>query len=274
MRVLACCTLFLASVFFALPAQALDKKDFDQVEYAFGINEPKTFEMAPKSLAGERADDYDFIDFEAKRKEKLVTYLDTPDRQFSKKALIVRVREDLKKPWKSKITVKLRAPSPEQFGDLKNYKKAEIDIVNGQKKYSVSYDIKMNPTKIDVRKVDVKAVAELIRKGNSEAWTLVEPVFSQYADQIQQTIVMRALSWEGLVTEISGKVEAEYAVWSPYYRYPKTFVSEISFKGRTSDDNLGKVAQRIENALKEKGIDSDFNLSKTKTTFGLSPNFN
>ena len=274
MRLLACYTLFLASVFFALPAQALDKQDFDQVEYAFNINEPKTFEMAPKSLAGKRADYYDFVDFKAKRKEKLVTYLDTPDRQFSKKSLIVRVREDLKKPGKSKITVKLRAPSPEQFGDLKNYKKAEIDIENGQKKYSVSYDIKMDPTRIDVRKVDVKAVAEQIRKGSSDAWALVEPVFSQYADQIRQTIVMRALSWEGLVTEISGKVEAEYAVWSPYYRFPKTFVSEISFKGSASDESLGRVAQRIKDALKEKGIDSDSTLSKTKTTFGLSPEFN
>ncbi len=274
MKSIAYCGLFLLHILLAMPALALDADDFNQVEYAFSLNEPKSLDMAPSTLSGERSGYYDFISFEHGRKEKLVTYLDTPDRQFRKKSLIVRVREDLKKPWKSKITVKFRTPSPGQFGDLKKYSKAEIDVQNGQKKYSVSYDIKFNPNDIDVRKVDVDTVFAQIRKKSPRAWALVEPAFTEYQGRIQQTIVMRALAWEGSVTAGTDKFEVDYAIWSPYYKYPKTFVSELSFKLGSSNANIEKVARQIKNALVQKAILSDSYGSKTQTTFKLSPNFN
>ena len=137
--------VILGTLLFAFSVQALEIKDFTGSEYAFGVDEPTDLNMAPTALEGKRADFYDFIDFEPGNKKKLVTFLDTPDRQLRQHSLILRVREDIKKPGKSKITVKLRAVSPEGFGDLKNYSKAEIDIVNGKKNYSVSYDIKYSP---------------------------------------------------------------------------------------------------------------------------------
>lgn len=274
MKSIAYCGLFLVHFIFAMPALALDTADFNQAEYAFSLNEPESLDMAPGTLSGERAGYYDFIRFEPGRKEKLVTYLDTPDRQFRNKALIVRVREDLKKPWKSKITVKLRTPSPGQFGDLKKYSKAEIDVQNGQKKYSVSYDIKFDPNNIDVRKVDMNAVFARIRKKSPQAWALVEPVFTEHAGRIQQTIVMRALSWEGTTTAAGEKMEVDYAVWSPYYKYPKTFVSELSYKLSTSNAKIEKIARQIKDTLEQKAILSDSYASKTSKTFELSPNFN
>lgn len=276
MKITACCSLFLIPFFCGMPALALEVADFTQAEYAFSINEPESWDMAPKSLSTERAGHYDFIHFKKGHKEKLVTYLDTPDRQFRKRSLIVRVREDLKKPWKSKITVKLRAPSPEQFGDLKKYKKAEIDVVDiikGGKKYSVSYDIKFDPTEIDVRKVDVNTVVARIKRKSPEAWALVEPVFIEYADQIRQTIVMRALSWEGTSANLTDKIEMDYAIWSPYYKYPRTFVSELSYKISTAHPNVEAIARQIHGILTQKGILSDTPRSKTKTTFEMSPDF-
>lgn len=264
----------LLTLIFALSVQALEIKDFTESEYAFGVDEPTNLKMAPSALEGKRADFYDFINFEPGNKTKLVTYLDTPDRQLNQTSLIIRIREDIKKSGKSKITVKLRALSPEGFGALKNYTKAEIDIVNGKKKYSISYDIKYNPSDIDVRKVDIQAVFKRVKKKSPDAWALVEPFAKKYADQIQQTIVMRSLSWEGLITKISGNVEAKVEIWSPYYKQPKMFFTQISFKGKTKDSNLVKVANRIQDALKKKNILSETMGSKTTATFKMSPNFN
>ncbi|MCG8637158.1 MAG: hypothetical protein MI863_25215 [Desulfobacterales bacterium] len=275
MKTLIYCSLFLATLFSAIPARALDAGDFTRAEYVFTTNESAALDLAPRSLAGKRAGYYDFINFEPDREEKLVTYLETPDRQFSKRSLIIRVREDLKNPWKSKITVKLRAPSPGQFGDLKRYKKAEIDIAHdGTKKYSVSYDIKFDPAGIDVRKVDVAAVAARIKKKSPEAWALAGPVFTEQTGKIRQTIVMRALSWEGRLTKAPDRVEVDYAIWSPYYKYPGQFISELSYKISTSNKDRERPARQIHEALMQKGILSDSPASKTKATFKMSPDFN
>ncbi|MEN8141527.1 MAG: hypothetical protein ABFR97_09925 [Thermodesulfobacteriota bacterium] len=275
MRILACCTVVLAQLFFAAGAQALDESDFDGTEYSFGINEPENLKMAPRSLGEERSSYYDFINFEDGNKEKWATYLDTPDRKFKENSLIIRVREDRKKAHKTKITVKLRAATPAKFGKLKNYKKAEIDVsANGTKKYSVSYDIKFDPTEIDVRKVDVEAIFAQIKKKSPDAWNLVKDLYKKHGEEIEQTIVMRALGWEGQLKGYSGNLEVDYAIWSPYRYSPRRFLAEVSFKGKTGDAGLKKAAAQIKADLQKKGIYADVADSKTQATFDMSPNFN
>ncbi len=148
----------LLNTLFILPVFALSLEQFDGTEYGFNILEPEGMNIAPTSMSGQREKLYNFINFEPGHDEKLVTYLDTPDRDLSKNSLIIRVREEINRPDKTKITVKLRAESPEAFGDLKKFRKAEIDIVGGEKQYSVSWDIKYHPNDFDVRRVDVPAI--------------------------------------------------------------------------------------------------------------------
>ncbi len=114
--------VLLFNAFFVLSVFALDISDFDRTEYGFNTQEPANLNIAPRSLSGKREKLYDFINFEQGYDEKLVTYLDTPNRDLHKNALIIRVREDLTKPKKSKITVKLRAETPEGFGKVSKYK--------------------------------------------------------------------------------------------------------------------------------------------------------
>ena len=272
-------TLFISALLnalFVLPALALDISHFNGTEYGFNIQEPEGMSIAPASMSGQREKLYNFINFEPGHDEKLVTYLDTPNRDLSKNSLIIRVREDLTRPGKTKITVKLRAESPEAFGDLKKYRKAEIDIVGGENKYSVSWDVKYHPNDIDVRRVDILEVLALIKKKRPEAWGVVESRLGGKTDQIQQTMVMRALYWEGPITKIPGIVEADYSIWSPYYRKPAVAFTSISFKGKTKDKNLPVVAQRIEAVLSEKGltVPPEESYSKTRKTFDMSPGFN
>ncbi len=266
----------LLTTFFVFPAWALDVSHFTETEYGFNIQEPDSMNIAPSSLSGQREKLYNFINFEPGHDEKLVTYLDTPNRDLNKNALIIRVREDLTSPKKTKITVKLRAESPEAFGDISKYRKAEIDIVGGEKKYSVSWDIGYNPNDFDVRRVDVPAILERIKQKNPEAWSAVESRLDGKTDEIQQTMVMRSLYWEGPITKIPGSVEADYSIWSPYYKKPAVAFTSISFKGKTKDRNLPAVAQRIEAALTEKGlaVPPEESYSKTRQTFDMSPNFN
>lgn len=268
-------TSVFLSIFFVLPSWALDISHFTQTEYGFNIQEPDSMNIAPNSLSGQREKLYNFINFEPGHDEKLVTYLDTPNRDLNKNALIIRVREDVTKPSKTKITVKLRAESPEAFGDLNKYRKAEIDIVGGEKKYSVSWDIKYHPNDYDVRRVDVPAILERIKKKNPEAWSAIESRLDGKTDQIQQTMVMRALYWEGPITKVPGIVEADYSIWSPYYRKPAVAFTSISFKGKTKDKNLAVIAQRIEAVLTEKGlaVPAEKSYSKTRKTFDMSSGF-
>jgi len=265
----------LLNILFSFPVFALSIDQFTQTEYGFNIQEPEGMSIAPASMSGQREKLYDFINFEPGHDEKLVTYLDTPERDLFKNALIIRVREEVSRPSKTKITVKLRADSPEAFGDLKKFRKAEIDIVGGEKKYSVSWDIKYHPNDFDVRRVDAAAILKRIKKKNSEAWSVVEARLDGKTDQIQQTMVMRALYWEGPITKVPGIVEADYSIWSPYYRKPKVSFTSISFKGKTKDKNLAIVAKRIEVALEEKAltIPAEESYSKTRKTFDMSPAF-
>ena len=274
MKNISVLAVFFTVIFTAFAAHALDISDFTQSEYAFPANESTELKIAPKTLAGKREALYNFLNFEPGSKVRLITYIDTPDRQLGENSLIIRVREDLSKPKKSKITVKLRADSPKDFGDLKKYRKAEIDIVNGKKYYSASYDIRYNPEDIDVRKVDVAAVMDLIEKKNPEAWSIVGPLLKPCRDRIKQTIVMLGLYWKGRVTEVPGLVWADYTIWSPYYKTPSIFMASLSFKGASSDKNLERVALRIKDAMLANGIFSQSTGSKTQQIFDMSPDFN
>lgn len=268
---------FLLHALLSLSVYALEISDFTQTEYAFNLNESDALPIAPNSLEGEREKLFDFINFEMHEpNERWVAYLDTAERDLNKKFLIIRIRQNLNKPKSSKITVKLRAVSPDKFGKLIDYRKAEIDIVNGKKAYSVSWDVKYNPDKLDVHNINIDYVIKRIKKKSPAAWAVIERLMGEYSDQLQQTIVMRALKWEGVVTDIPGHVKAEYQIWSPYYRRPEVFFSSIAFKGKTEDENLRVVADRINKALTINGIavPADEAVSKTAATFRLSAGFN
>ncbi|MEN8251071.1 MAG: hypothetical protein ABFS32_19210, partial [Bacteroidota bacterium] len=106
MKTKSAISTFLITALFSLSAQALDVSDFTQTEYAFGVDEPnKNLSMTPNSLSSQRQEYYNFINFEPGTGEKLITFLDSPDRALNNESLIIRVRENITKPSKSKITV-------------------------------------------------------------------------------------------------------------------------------------------------------------------------
>ena len=255
-------------------AMALDKSDFDGYEFAFRTAEPQGLAIEPRMLESTRLGLYDFVAFESNYpKEKRVAYLDTPDRALKAQNLIIRVREDITKPYKSKITIKLRTPDTNSLGHLSKYEKAEIDVGGGKEKYSISYDIEYVPSVIDVRNIDIAKVLETIKEGNAEAWSLIEPLSARFGD-LQQTEVFKMQQWSGWQTLVNGSTEVDYTIWSPYYRQPKTYAAEISFKGHAAGkERLENIASQVSDRLKAGNVFINTPDSKTELVFEMSENF-
>ncbi|MBY5921531.1 hypothetical protein [Ferrimonas balearica] len=256
-------------------AYALSKGDFDNIEYAIGADTGKTLPYATDTLTDSFKQTYDFIEWDDEVSEKLVTYLDTQDRALKAHSVSIRVREHVTKPKKSKITVKLRAADPSGFGELSGYTKAEIDHINGQDKYSVSYDIPFSPADINVKEVDIVTVIAHIQR-DPNAWAVVKDLMTTHQETLQQTVVMRTYEWEGDVANSQyGNAEVEFQVWTPYYRRPRMSLAEISFKGQTSDrSSLDALYQHLKTEVQATGLSDGHVGSKTNATYSISSNFN
>ncbi len=265
--------LGLMSVCLSAQAYALTEKDFTELEYHVNTKVDNLLPYASGRLTREFKNAFEFIDFDNDPTIRLVTFLDTPDRAFNDKNLIIRVREHINKPERSRVTVKLRAEAPDKFPEIKHYRKAEIDITGDHTAYSVSYDIPYFTNDIDVKEVDVKKVFNLI-KTNKDAWDLISDVYSANRQDIQQTMVMRTQKWSGSLTDPSfKKAEIDFQMWTPFYRKPRVTFAELSFKGKTKDQEQLKLINDY--LIKQTG---DFGIghqnSKTKATFDMTEGFN
>ncbi|KPZ71281.1 MULTISPECIES: hypothetical protein [Shewanella] len=265
----------LVNVCLSSSAYALSPDAFTSLEYHVNTGTAKTMPYAATKQTDEFKEAFNFIDLEERLKVKLVTYLDTPNRAFKAKDINIRVREDVSKPRKSKITVKLRAADPESFGELSNYRKAEIDYTDGKAAYSVSYDVPYSPADIDVRNVDIDSVFKVLKR-HSVLWDIVGDIYEAHQDEIIQTMVMRTHGWEGAVKDKRfDNVEVDFQVWTPYYRKPRISFNEFSFKGHVKDkEQLEKMYQYLYQQVESVGYEHGHSGSKTSSTFKMSKGFN
>ncbi|MGS0724820.1 hypothetical protein ACVBKF_01435 [Shewanella sp. 0m-11] len=256
-------------------AYALSPDAFDQLEYHVNTGVGKTLPYAANKQTEAFKKAFNFVDLEDDISVKLVTYIDTADRAFKADNIQIRVREHVTKPRKSKITVKLRAPNPEAFGDLSHYKKAEVDFTKDKSAYSVSYDIPYSPADIDVKNIDMEAVFKVLKR-NATAWEIVEPIYQNHKQQLKQTLVMRTHGWEGNLKDPRfDNLEIDFQLWTPYYRNPRVTFTEFSFKGHSSDKtHLEQAYNFLSEEVKKVNLPSDNQGSKTTATFKMSKGFN
>ncbi|ACJ27075.1 Conserved hypothetical protein [Shewanella piezotolerans WP3] len=256
-------------------AYALSPEQFTSLEYHVNTGVGKTLPYAANKITPEFKKAFSFIKFDEDTSIKLVTFIDTPNRAFKEKAINIRVREHVTKPRKSKITVKLRAADPTSFGDVSNYRKAEIDYTNGKAAYSVSYDIPYSPGDIDVKKVDYEQVFKIL-KGNSAVWGIVGDIYEANKQDLAQTVVMRTHGWEGTLDDKRfDDIEIDFQLWTPYYRQPRVAFTEFSFKGSLKDEK--RLEQAYNYLFKQVNAvnlgEGDNQGSKTNATFKMSKAF-
>ncbi|PMG77561.1 hypothetical protein BCU84_10005 [Shewanella sp. 10N.286.51.B7] len=264
----------LVNVCLSSSAYALSPDAFTSLEYHVNTGTAKTMPYAASKQTDEFKEAFSFIDLKEDVRVKLVTYLDTPNRAFNAKDINIRVREDLGKPRKSKITVKLRADNPEGFGELTNFRKAEIDYTDGKAAYSVSYDVPYSPADIDVKNVDIKAVFAILKR-NSVMWDIVGEIYEANEQDVTQTLVMRTHGWEGTLNDKRfDNIEIDYQLWTPYYRKPRISFNEFSFKGHVKDKaQLEQVYQHLYEQVEAVGFEHGHSGSKTSSTFKMSKGF-
>ncbi|MCL1047188.1 hypothetical protein Q4601_11110 [Shewanella sp. 1_MG-2023] len=264
----------LVNVCLSSSAYALSPDAFTSLEYHVNTGTAKTLPYAASKQTDDFKQAFNFIDLEERLKVKLVTYIDTPNRAFKAKSINIRVREDLSKPRKSKITVKLRAADPQSFGDVSNYRKAEIDYTEGKAAYSVSYDIPYSPADIDVKNVDMEAVFAILKR-NTAMWEIVGDIYEANKADLIQTMVMRTHGWEGTVKDKRfDDVEVDFQVWTPYYRKPRISFNEFSFKGHVKDKaRLEEMYQHLYQQIEAVGYEHGHSGSKTSSTFKMSKGF-
>ncbi len=258
-----------ASTTAALPPSA-----FTSIEYHVNTT-ADALPYATKSLNNDFKSQFDFLTFEDGTSIKLVTYLDTPDRILKENELSIRVREHVTKPNKSKITIKLRGDNPEAFGNVKNYRKAEIDITGDRNAYSVSWDVPYSPADIDVKNVDIDAVFALIKK-DKRTWGMLKDIYESHKADFKQTEVMRTHEWTAFSKDKRfASTEIDFQVWTPFYRKPRIYFSEFSFKGTDGQmAHLKALRDVLEAEVKERGLDEGAHVgSKTGATFKLSKGF-
>ncbi|RTR37027.1 hypothetical protein EKG38_21310 [Shewanella canadensis] len=255
-------------------AYALSPGEFTSLEYHVNTGVGGTLPYAAKAQTSSFKQAFNFIEFDDELSQKLVTYIDTPDRAFKAEHIQIRVREHITKPRKSKITVKFRAKAPEGFGELSSYRKAEIDYTKGKAAYSVSYDIPYSPGDIDVKKLDIELVFNSLKK-NKVVWDMLGPIYESNKKQFIQTVVMRTNEWEGtLKDDRFSNLEIDFQLWTPYYRKPRVTFTEFSFKGHVSDKaKLEEAYQFLYQKVQEVGLSSGHQGSKTKATFKMTEGF-
>lgn len=256
-------------------AYALSADQFKSLEYHVNTGVGKTLPYASDKITPEFKQAFSFINFDEDISIKLVTYIDTPSRAFKEKSVSIRVREHVTKPRKSKITVKLRAANPEAFGDVSNYRKAEIDYTNGKAAYSVSYDIPYSPADINVKQVDYEEVFKVLRT-NSTVWEIVGDIYQDNKKELAQTVVMRTHGWEGTLEDRRfDDIEIDFQLWTPYYRQPRVTFTEFSFKGSLKDEERLEQAYDylFEQVNKVNLGGGDNQGSKTNATFEMSKAF-
>ncbi|GIU37957.1 hypothetical protein [Shewanella colwelliana] len=256
-------------------AYALSPDAFTQLEYHVNTGVGKTLPYAADKQTDAFKKAFSFINLDDDISVKLVTYIDTADRAFKADNIQIRVREHVTKPRKSKITVKLRAANPEGFGEVSDYKKAEIDFTNDRSAYSVSYDVPYSPADIDVKRVDIESVFNILKKDDT-VWEIVGPIYENNKDKLQQTLVMRTHGWEGSLKDPRYEnLEIDFQLWTPYYRKPRVTFTEFSFKGHASDKSYLEEAYNFLNEEVNKvNMPSENNGSKTSATFKMSKGFN
>ncbi len=258
---------------------ALEKEDFTAYEYHANIKVDDTLAYGAPELTGRFRKSVDFLYLKGKdeaKSVKLVTYLDTKDRLLQKNNLIIRVREDLVKPKKSKITVKVRGTDPASFGALKGFKDTEIDLTGDRATFSASYDIKYNPKALDIHNLNSADVLAYIREKDKAAWKLLKPLLPRLEGQLLPTTVMVIRKWEGSFSDGTfPDLEIEFQYWSPEQQKAGLYFAEVSFEGKAKDnEELGKAYQKLQQSVIARGLDKGAHEgSKTQATFDLTPAF-
>ncbi len=210
-------------------AYSLNEEDFTEVEYHYilqNIEKWETLDVLPQEMVTL----FDIFEFESGADHYKVMNADTPDRILQKDTLLLRVRANVKKPDKSKITLKTRSTDMNALVDDIPGAEYELDVSVAKTTYSGAVDIKFTDEDLDVNTLTPESILNYIN--------LKEPALLHYLAPIRDNPearlpgVVDRYKFEGKLKEhaFAADVEFDFEIWT---FGPEQYLVELAFSGET-----------------------------------------
>lgn len=261
----------LSTVARAAGEKQADLQDMQDIEYHYQLIPTGALTESGNQLSGTFLNKTAFIDWENSPSSKEGFYIDTVDRFLKSRNKVLRVRFDLSKPAKSKITLKSRNAELSKLDKMSNEAEGEIDAFFGRETYSYSLDTKIPVNQFDASNMTLEDTFSLLKSSGSEIYPLTRAL-RESRQPLMKTGTMRMAKFKGTVN--SGEHEGmkvEVQVWT--VKGSKTPVlAEIGFDGDVADREIldARDAWLSRKLQSDNLLAKDAGASKTEITFAVS----
>lgn len=255
----------------SLAQNPANQQTMKEIEYHYQLNPSGSLNATGKLSTGfmERTG---FIEWENEPSYKQGFYIDTQDRYLKQNGMVLRVRFDIEKSKKSKITLKSRSNDINKLTFLGNGTKGEIDSFFGKDQYSFSMDTPIPSKEYDLNSMTSEDVLVFLKSNDADVYTLLKPLCDHMKKSPAiKTSVMRMAKFKGVVTQGPHKgMKVELQVWTRKNK-AQPILAEIGFDGKTSNrKNLNAQDVWLSAKLKSNNLlAEDAGASKTELTFAL-----
>ena len=248
----------------ASTAQSAPEEKFSAVEYHYILKNMVDVADAVEMLPQELAEQLHIFEFDSEPKHYKVMYVDSKDRVLRRENMILRVRANVKKPEKSKITIKGRSSDASSLKDIPDGE-YEIDVSGGKNTYSVSLDIKYSPEELDDSSLTTASLLDFIRRKNPDLLQLLVPI----QDNAEAAIpgVVDRFQFEGKLKDRPDfeEIDFDFEIW---IFDTGQYLTELAFSGDMEDkDALDALYAEVQEFLTQQNLLSPEQVSKTQFYF-------
>lgn len=255
--------------------QFATKADMTDIEYHYQLDPAGALVPGTGKLSRAFMEKTPFIKWKNKPAYKEGFYIDTYDRYLKKRNQVLRVRFDLKKPEKSKVTLKSRSADVSKVTFFGHEPGGEIDAFFGEEAYSYSVDTPVRRDDLDLTTATPAQVFELLKRRDPAFYALTRGLRAQGLAKIGASPVMSMGKFKGKIAQggFAGR-EVELQVWT-VKGDAVPVLAEVGFSGDITDKAKLDARDRWLSAiLKRNGLlAADPGGSKTEISFGLAGRF-
>ncbi len=240
------------------------EETFSEIEYHFILKNMVEVGDAVETLPQEVVDQLHIFEFGSKPKHYRVMYVDTKDRVLRRENMILRVRANVKKPKKSKVTVKSRSNDAATLVDIPDGE-YEIDVSGTKNTYSASLDIKYSKEELDDNSLTTAILLDFIQQKNPDVLQYLAPI----QDNSEATIpgVVDRFQFEGHLKDRPAveDIEFDFEMW---IFDTGQYLTELAFKGEMKDKaTLDALYSEVQEFLTQQDILNPEQFSKTQFYF-------
>ncbi|MCP4396457.1 MAG: hypothetical protein GY801_03965 [bacterium] len=245
-------------------AYSASEETFSEIEYHFILKNMVEVGDTLETLPQEVVEQLHIFEFDPEPKHYKVMYVDSRDRVLRKENMILRVRANVKKPKKSKVTIKSRSKDAATLVDLPDGE-YEIDVSGVKNTYSASLDMKYSKEELDDNSLTTASLLDFIQQRNPDALQFLKPI----QDNPEAAIpgVVDRFQFEGHLKDRPSveEIEFDFEMW---IFDTGLYLTELAFSGEMKDKAaLDALYSEVQEFLTQQDILSPEQFSKTQFYF-------